>query len=101
MGRLVWFSVPNETKTGLEDPEEKAADAARGLLEKKTVLNLLEAFAVALKHALRGESGWHYEDLVSVLPKTICKSTALMLRSVPPCAVPAKGTQHLPALLCV
>ena len=36
------------------------------------MLNLLEAFAVALKHYLRGETGIHYEDLyhlVLFLPK--------------------------------
>ena len=36
------------------------------------MLNMLEAFAVSLKHYLRGESGLHYEDLyhlVLFLPK--------------------------------
>lgn len=30
---------------------------ARVLVEKKTVLNLIDAFAVAVKHYLRGEEG--------------------------------------------
>ena len=30
---------------------------ARVLIEKKTVLNLLDAFSVAIKHYLRGEEG--------------------------------------------
>jgi putative membrane protein len=34
--------------------EEKRA---RVLIEKKTVLNLVDAFCVAVKHYLRGESG--------------------------------------------
>jgi ion channel-forming bestrophin family protein len=34
--------------------EEKKA---RVLLEKKTVLNLIDAFSVAVKHYLRGEEG--------------------------------------------
>jgi ion channel-forming bestrophin family protein len=36
---------------------------ARVLVEKKTVINLLEAFAVAVKHYLRGEDGIYYQDL--------------------------------------
>lgn len=36
---------------------------ARVILEKKTVINLLEAFAVSVKHYLRGEDGVHYQDL--------------------------------------
>ena len=47
------------------------AARARVLVEKKTVINLLEAFAVAVKHYLRGEDGIHYQDLyhlVSFLP---------------------------------
>jgi len=33
------------------------------LIEKKTAINLLEAFAVAIKHYLRGEFGIYYVDL--------------------------------------
>ena len=36
---------------------------ARTIIEKKTAINLIEAFAVATKHYLRGEEGIHYEDL--------------------------------------
>jgi putative membrane protein len=36
---------------------------SRVLVEKKTVLNLLEAFAVSVKHYLRGEDGIYYRDL--------------------------------------
>lgn len=37
---------------------------ARGLIEKKTAINLLEAFAVAVKHYLRGEDGIYYKFVV-------------------------------------
>ncbi|KAG6868578.1 hypothetical protein C0993_000843 [Termitomyces sp. T159_Od127] len=37
--------------------------AARSMIERKTVINLLEAFAVSLKHYLRGEDGIFYQDL--------------------------------------
>lgn len=52
----------------LNFPDSQAIDAtlakeekARALIEKKTVINLLEAFAVAVKHYLRGEEGIYYE----------------------------------------
>ena len=35
--------------------------AARSMIEKKSVINLLEAFAVSLKHYLRGEDGIIYK----------------------------------------
>lgn len=34
---------------------------ARGMVEKKTVINLLEAYAVAVKHYLRGEDGIYFQ----------------------------------------
>jgi hypothetical protein len=40
---------------GLDMPEEEKR--VRVLIEKKTVLNLVDAFSVAVKHYLRGESG--------------------------------------------
>lgn len=50
---------------------------ARTLVEKKTVLNLLEAFSVAVKHYLRGEEGIFYEDLYH------------LVKFLPPYALPA------------
>lgn len=49
-----------ETKP-LEGQSEDEA-RARTLVEKRTVLNLIEGFAVAIKHHLRGEDGIYYED---------------------------------------
>ena len=50
---------------------------ARNLIEKKTVINLIEAFAVAVKHYLRGEDGIRYEDLYH------------LVKFLPPYALPA------------
>ncbi|KAF9261132.1 UPF0187-domain-containing protein [Marasmius fiardii PR-910] len=58
--RTVWFHVPEPTETQTGSVEQLKA---RALLEKKTVVNLLEAFSVAVKHYLRGEDGIYYEDL--------------------------------------
>ncbi|CAG7850261.1 SubName: Full=Uncharacterized protein {ECO:0000313/EMBL:CCA71351.1} [Serendipita indica DSM 11827] len=60
MARTVWFHVPDVATTVGATEEEKRA---RTLVEKKTILNLTEAFAVAVKHYLRGEEGIRYEDL--------------------------------------
>ncbi|VDB99760.1 unnamed protein product [Peniophora sp. CBMAI 1063] len=85
--RLVWFHVPaSMTLPGVTSPEETAA---RVLLEKKTVINLTEAFAVAVKHYLRGEEGIYYVDLyhlVKFLP-----SYAL------PAGLPSQTDLHSPS----
>lgn len=46
-----------------QEPMSLEERKARALVEKKTVLNLVEAFSVAIKHYLRGEEGIYYEDL--------------------------------------
>lgn len=43
--------------------KEEGECTAREIIEKKTAINLVEAFAVAVKHYLRGEDGIHYVDL--------------------------------------
>ncbi|THH17920.1 hypothetical protein EW146_g2985 [Bondarzewia mesenterica] len=60
--RLVWFHVPETMAIGTESmsADEKKA---RVIVEKKTVINLIEAFSVAVKHYLRGEEGIDYVDL--------------------------------------
>ncbi len=46
-----------------DDPSTLEQRRARVLIEKKTVINLIEAFGVAVKHYLRGEEGVYYVDL--------------------------------------
>ncbi|KAJ7171113.1 Bestrophin, RFP-TM, chloride channel-domain-containing protein [Mycena filopes] len=58
--RTVWFHVPDLPPTKDTDAETMKA---RSIVEKKTVINLLEAFGVAVKHYLRGEDGIYYQDL--------------------------------------
>ncbi|CCA70555.1 hypothetical protein PIIN_04492 [Serendipita indica DSM 11827] len=68
--RTVWFHVPDGPTNGMQmGPAKDVSEyKARTLVEKKTVLNLLEAFAVALKHYLRGEtSNVYYEDLYPLI----------------------------------
>jgi len=62
--------VPGQT----DSVEERKA---RALLEKKTVINLVEAFSTSIKHYLRGEEGIFYEDLYH------------LVKFLPPYALPA------------
>jgi hypothetical protein len=79
----VWFHVPAPNVSGLE---KAAADEAkaRDFILKKSVINLVAAHAVALKHYLRGEDGIYYRDLYYLvkflpaysLPQSIPSATA-------------------------
>ncbi|KAK0201949.1 Bestrophin, RFP-TM, chloride channel-domain-containing protein [Desarmillaria ectypa] len=73
MGRLVWFHVPprltpktpQEIESGRTNrsPEEMI----KVMAEKRMALDLVEAFAVATKHHIRGELGIYYEDLYDLV----------------------------------
>ncbi|KAF9017082.1 UPF0187-domain-containing protein [Hymenopellis radicata] len=67
--RTTWFHVQGTRHISLSPypaaTEQESAQVlkARYMIEKKTVINLLEAYAVAIKHYLRGEDGIYYQDL--------------------------------------
>jgi len=67
--RTAWFHVPDpQTMQNMSADEIKS----RMIIEKKTAINLLEAYAVSIKHYLRGEDGIYYQDLyhlVKFLPE--------------------------------
>lgn len=48
--------IDNQPAEGQSDDEAKA----RSLIEKKSAINLIEAFSVSIKHYLRGEDGIYY-----------------------------------------
>ncbi|TFK55017.1 UPF0187-domain-containing protein [Heliocybe sulcata] len=51
---------------------EKQKQRLEAAIEKKTMINLVQAFSVSVKHFLRGEAGIYYEDLyplVCFLPR--------------------------------
>lgn len=64
LSRTIWFHVSD---VGVADGETDDEKRARTLVEKKTVLNLIEAFSVAVKHYLRGEEGINYVDLYHLI----------------------------------
>lgn len=39
------------------------------MIEKKSVINLLEAYAVSIKHYLRGEDGIYYQSVPPLFPR--------------------------------
>jgi len=43
--------------TPSEDPEERALDRLKAEVEKATIVRMAAAFAIAVKHYLRGEEG--------------------------------------------
>ncbi|KAG1732793.1 hypothetical protein EDB19DRAFT_1590309, partial [Suillus lakei] len=47
--------------------EATEPEKARTLIEKKAVVSLIEAYAISVKHYLRGEDEIHYEDLRSLV----------------------------------
>ncbi|KAI0746688.1 Bestrophin, RFP-TM, chloride channel-domain-containing protein [Daedaleopsis nitida] len=63
MARTIWFHVPEMMPVAKDDPSTPEQRKARVLIEKKTVINLIEAFGVSVKHYLRGEEGVYYVDL--------------------------------------
>ncbi|KZV90165.1 UPF0187-domain-containing protein [Exidia glandulosa HHB12029] len=71
LASLIWIHVPTEraAKPG-EDPSRNRRLEA--IIEKKSMINLVQAFGVSVKHFLRGEGGPFYEDLhplISFLPR--------------------------------
>ncbi|TFK61875.1 UPF0187-domain-containing protein [Pluteus cervinus] len=73
--RGVWIYVADPSGG---DPKTLDERKARSYVEKKTVINLVLAYAVSLKHHLRGEKGIYYEDLyeyVKFLPDYVSKSS--------------------------
>jgi hypothetical protein len=73
---------------GMSEEEQKA----RAMMEKKTVINLVEAFSVSIKHYLRGEDGIYYTDLYHLvkflpaysIPAIQAHATQLGLQAIDP-----------------
>ncbi|KAG9016172.1 hypothetical protein FRB93_011646 [Tulasnella sp. JGI-2019a] len=72
---IIWIHVPLDRRTLEGRPESSRPDGRlRAIIERKTMLNLVQAFSVSVKHYLRSEPGIYYEDLyplLSFLPRNI------------------------------
>ncbi|KAJ7473083.1 Bestrophin, RFP-TM, chloride channel-domain-containing protein [Mycena galericulata] len=66
MGRLIWYHVPPALKSGPR-ADRSLQEQAKVMAEKRMALDLVEAFAVALKHHLRGELGIYFVDLYDLV----------------------------------
>ncbi|RSH94765.1 hypothetical protein EHS25_004571 [Saitozyma podzolica] len=80
LATLIWLHIPDTAppkgcQKAKEHGHDKDSDNGdveeyeqlRGMIEKKTYIGLVEAFSVAMKHALRGETGPFYTDLYSLI----------------------------------
>ncbi|KIJ52290.1 hypothetical protein M422DRAFT_156384 [Sphaerobolus stellatus SS14] len=76
LGQLIWIHVAvdrvKSTDPIANDPEKVRIEKIKAILEKGTIINLVQAFGVSVKHYLRSEAGIYYEDLyplISFLPR--------------------------------
>ncbi|CAK5262402.1 unnamed protein product [Mycena citricolor] len=67
MGRLIWYHVPPRLSPSDAPHQTSPQESAKVMAEKRMALDLVEAFAFALKHHLRAELGIYYEDLYDLV----------------------------------
>lgn len=69
LAQLIWIHIPDNRS---DMPKFKDRTVLQNVIEKKSMVNLVQAFPVSLKHFLRGENGVYYQDLyplISFLPR--------------------------------
>ncbi|KAF9554664.1 UPF0187-domain-containing protein [Agrocybe pediades] len=69
LAQMIWIHVPDN-----REAREGAASVTSldSIIEKKTMISLIQAYAVSVKHLLRGEQGVYYKDLyplIAFLPR--------------------------------
>lgn len=64
VAQLIWIHIPDDRS---DYPKYKHQTLLQNIIEKKSMVNLVQAFSVALKHFLRGENGVYYEDLYPLI----------------------------------
>ncbi|WWC91921.1 uncharacterized protein L201_006873 [Kwoniella dendrophila CBS 6074] len=66
--RMIWIHCPDAIQaTPPKDEEQRAIEETKAVIEKATLVRMGLAFAVAVKHYLRGEEGILYEDLYDLV----------------------------------
>ncbi|KAJ7053300.1 Bestrophin, RFP-TM, chloride channel-domain-containing protein, partial [Mycena amicta] len=63
IAQIIWIHVPFERT----DKEKNKMTTVQSVIEKKSMINLVQAFSVSVKHFLRGETGVYYEDLYPLI----------------------------------
>jgi len=64
LAQLIWIHVPFDRTT--KDSQGKMT-TAQSVIEKKSMVNLVQGFSVSVKHFLRGEPGVYYQDLYPLI----------------------------------
>ncbi|TRM55784.1 Bestrophin, RFP-TM, chloride channel-domain-containing protein [Schizophyllum amplum] len=64
LAQMMWIHVSNDRPAKDNKP---ATSALKCIIEKKSMINLVQAFSVSVKHQLRGEPGIYYQDLYPLL----------------------------------
>jgi putative membrane protein len=70
LAQIIWLHIPNDRKPSAGSPpisEEVETSHLKAVIEKRSMVNLIQAFSVSLKHLLRGEPGIYYEDLYPLI----------------------------------
>jgi len=79
LANLIWIHVPTDRSAKSTTPLPKDAKL-RVVIEKKSMINLIQAFSVSVKHYLRGEPGIYYQDLyplIAFLPQYAVKDAPM------------------------
>ncbi|CAL1715235.1 unnamed protein product [Somion occarium] len=69
LAQVIWIHVPFERDDNATEGKNTMLEV---MIEKKSMINLIQAFSVAVKHSLRGERSVYHEDLyplISFLPR--------------------------------
>ncbi|KAH7339382.1 UPF0187-domain-containing protein [Rhizoctonia solani] len=103
---VIWIHTPTDRTPKPEDkdsnPEPLPKDhLLRVKIEKSSMINLVQAFAVSVKHYLRGEPGIYYRDLyplIAFLPQYAVENTPMESDDKLPlwCEDANAGGYHLP-----
>jgi len=66
LANLIWIHVPTDRSAKSPTPLPKDAKL-KVIIEKSSMINLVQAFSVSVKHYLRGEPGVYYQDLYPLI----------------------------------
>jgi predicted membrane chloride channel (bestrophin family) len=70
LSQMIWIHIPDERT--FPEPSTQKMTPLEVAIEKRTMINIVQAFSVSVKHLLRGEQGVYYRDLyplISFLPR--------------------------------
>jgi len=63
LAQIIWIHVAIERV----DKDKNKMTTVESIIEKKSMINLVQGISVAVKHFLRGETGVYYEDLYPLI----------------------------------